>query len=129
MDTAVLQYYKRLLKDGFPHAGEIEDPTLFLDTVSENVPICGNLESYLHLYINIQKSVITEVKYLCTCDPPANVAVEIFCILLKGQTVEAGVSLTRDSFFQILGARSQELGERAEGLMKLLIRGVHRGFS
>jgi NifU-like protein involved in Fe-S cluster formation len=126
MDAAVLQYYKRLLKDGFPHAGEIEDPALFLDTMSENVPICGNLESYLHLYMNIQKSVITEVKYLCTCDPPANVAVEIFCILLKGITVEQAKSLTRESFFQFLSDPSPELGERAEGLLELMRRGFSR---
>jgi NifU-like protein involved in Fe-S cluster formation len=126
MDPAVIHYYKKLLKEGFGHAGEIESPTLFLDTVSENVSICGNLESYLHLYINIQNRVITEVKYLCTCDPPANVAVEIFCILLKGKTVEAVKTLTKESFFDVLEAQSQELAERAEGLMELLNRGLSR---
>ncbi len=129
MDAPVIAYYRQLLKEGFPHAGEIENPTLFLDTVSEDVPICGNLESYLHLYFNIQNGIFKEIRYLCTCDPPANVAVEIFCILLQNLPVEAGISLTKADFFETLDAPSEELGERAEGLVHLLARGVDRLFS
>lgn len=126
MDKAIIQYYRRLLKDGFANAGEIENPTLFLDTVSENVPICGNMESYMHLFINIENAVITDVKYLCTCDPPANVAVEIFCDLAGGKPVKEVKSFPLSLFFDVLGNPSQELAERVTGLMELVNKGFVR---
>ena len=126
MDAAVIRYYRRLLKDGFANAGKIENPTLFLDTVSENVPICGNMESYLHLFINIKEGVITDIKYLCTCDPPANVAVEIFCDLACGQPVDVVRALAPIAFFKVLGQPSDELADRVNGLLELVGRGLSR---
>ena len=124
MDQAVIAYYKKLIKEGFANAGEIDNPTFFLDTVSENVPICGNMESYLHLFINVENNVISHVAYLCTCDPPANVAVEIFCDLAKGKTIEEVKAFTPPLFFDVLNAQSEELAERVEGLMELVNKGL-----
>jgi NifU-like protein involved in Fe-S cluster formation len=126
MDPAVIRYYRHLLKNGFEHAGSLENPSVFLDTVNEKLPICGNIGNYLHLYLHIHKDIINDIRYLCTCDPTTNVAVEIFCFLSKGKTVEEARDISVESFFEILGAQSQELGKKAEGLKELLARGLDR---
>ena len=126
MDPTVIRYYRNLLKTGFEHAGSLENPSLFLDTVNEKLPICGNIGNYLHLYLHIHNGIIDDMKYLCTCDPTTNVAVEILCILIKGKTVAEARTISKESFFDILGAQSQELGEKAEGLMELMNRGLAR---
>ncbi len=89
-------------------------------------PSAGISAIILHLYIHIQDGVIDDIKYLCTCDPTTNVAVEIFCFLLKGKKVEEARTITKESFFEILEAQSQELGKKAEGLIELLNRGLAR---
>jgi NifU-like protein involved in Fe-S cluster formation len=126
MDPTVIRYYRKLLKTGFEHAGSLENPSIFLDTVNENIPICGNVGDYLHLYIHIQDGIIDDIKYLCTCDPTTNVAVEILCFLLKGKKVEKAQTMAKESFFEILEAPSQELGKKAEGLKELINRGLAR---
>ncbi len=126
MDQAVIRYYRNLLKHGFVHAGSIENPSIFLDTVNENIPICGNVGDYLHLFIHIQDGVLHEINYLCTCDPTTNVAVEIFCILVKGKSLKELKTISNDLFFEVLADRSEELGKKAEGLMELLSRGLAR---
>jgi NifU-like protein involved in Fe-S cluster formation len=126
MDQAVIQYYRRLLKTGFEHAGSLENPSIFLDTVSEKIPICGSITDYLHLYINVKKGKIETIKYLCTCDPTTNVAVEILCILIQGKTAEEIKTITEDSFFKVIESRSEEISKKAKGLMELLTRGLDR---
>jgi NifU-like protein involved in Fe-S cluster formation len=126
MDQAVIRYYRNLLKTGFNHAGSLENPSIFLDTVNEKLPICGNIGNYLHLYLYIHNDIIDDIKYLCTCDPTTNVAVEILCFLIKGKTVAAARTISKESFFNILGVQSQELGKKAEGLMDLMNRGFAR---
>jgi NifU-like protein involved in Fe-S cluster formation len=126
MDQVVIRYYRNLLKNGFAYAGSIENSSIFLDTVNENIPICGNVGDYLHLYLHIHDSVINDIKYLCTCDPTTNVAVEILCYLLKGKKVEEARAINKESFFEILEAQSLDLGKKAEGLMELLNRGLAR---
>ncbi len=126
MDQAVIRYYRNLLKTGFNHAGSLENPSLFLDTVNERIPICGNIGNYLHLYLHIHNDIIDDIKYLCTCDPTTNVAVEIFCIVIKGKTVEEARTISKESFFDILGVQSPELGQKVEGLLELLNRGLAR---
>jgi NifU-like protein involved in Fe-S cluster formation len=126
MGPAVIRYYRNLLKTGFEHAGSLENPSIFLDTVNEKIPICGNIGDYLHLYINIQNNMISDIKYLCACDPTSNVAIEILCILVRGKTIDEVKTITQESFFEILEAQSQELGKKAEGLLELLNRGLAR---
>ena len=126
MDPAVIRYYRHLLKNGFEQAGSLENPSLFLDTVNERLPICGNIGNYLHLHLHIRNKIIEDIKYLCNCDPATNVAVEIFCFLLKGKTVEEAGTISSEDFYERLGAPSQELDKKAEGLKELLSRGLER---
>ena len=80
----VVKYYRRLCKNGFEHAGSLENPSIFLDTVGEKIRICSHVShAYMHIYINVRDGIIDDIKYLCTCDPTANVVVEILCSLLK----------------------------------------------
>jgi NifU-like protein involved in Fe-S cluster formation len=126
MDQAVIRYYRQLLKTGFKHAGSLEKPSIFLDTVSENIPICGNIGDYLYLFVNVSNGLIEEIKYLCTCDPTSNVAIEILCILVRGKTIEEAKAITKESFFDLLESQGEELGNKAEGLIELLNRGLAR---
>jgi NifU-like protein involved in Fe-S cluster formation len=127
MDEAVIKYYRRMLRGSFEHTGSLDSPTIFLDSIGENIRVCGAIASnYLHLYINVTNGTIDEVKYLCTCDPTANVAVEILCTLLRGRTLEEAKAITEDSFFPILGGPSTELSKRAKSLLELVNRGILR---
>jgi len=127
MDEAVVKYYRRLLRGSFEYIGSLEHPSIFLDSIGEKIRICGQIGSnYLHLYIGVAGGVIGEVRYKCTCDPTANVAVEILCALLKGKTLEEAKGITEESFLQILGGPSADLGKRAKGLLELLARGISR---
>lgn len=127
MDEPVIKYYRRLLRGGFEHIGELDNPTIFLDSIGEDIRVCGQIASnYLHLYINLTNGIIDDVKYLCTCDPTANVAVEILCTLLRGKTAEEAKAITEDSFFPLLGGTSIELSKRATSLLELISRGILR---
>lgn len=126
MDQAVIKYYRQLLKTGFRHNGSLEKPSIFLDTVSENIPICGNIGDYLHLYVNISEDLIVEIKYLCTCDPTSNVAIEIFCELVEGKTIEEFKTIREDAFDAYIEPLSDDLRKKARGLIDLLERGINR---
>ncbi len=126
MDEAVIKVYRRLLRTGFEHAGSLEDPTLFLDSVSEQIVHCGNIGNYMQLYINVVNNIIDDIKYICSCDPPANVAVEILCALTKGKTLEEAASVREEAFTRFLGSESEALRKRAEGLLELLNKGLSR---
>ena len=123
MDTAVIKYYRNLLKKGFQNAGSLETPSLLLETIGDG-RVCGSAGDYMRLFINITNGRIDRMKYLCTCDPTANVAVEILCNLLKGKRLEETETITEDSFFQAVGSRSESLREKANGLLELLNRGL-----
>ncbi len=42
MDEAVIQYYRRLLRDEFPNSGGLELPSVFVEAVGERLLHCGN---------------------------------------------------------------------------------------
>jgi NifU-like protein involved in Fe-S cluster formation len=126
MDQAIIKYYRGLLRTGFQHAGSIERPSIFLDTVREKVRICGRGGDYLHLYISISCETISNIRYLCTCPPAANVAVEILCSLIIGKALVEIDTVTDDSFCETLGSESEELREKATGLLELMHRGLAR---
>jgi NifU-like protein involved in Fe-S cluster formation len=126
MDEAVIKVYRRLLRTGFEHAGSLENPTLFLDSVTEQIVHCGNIGNYMQLYINIVDDIIDDIKYICSCDPPANVAVEILCALMKGKSLEEAAAVREEDFTRFLGSESDELRKRAEGLLELMNRGLSR---
>ena len=66
--------YRKLLRTGFEHAGSFENASIFLDTVGEKVRICGSTSDFMQLYINVVNNTIDDIKYMCVCDPTANVA-------------------------------------------------------
>ena len=76
----------------------------------------------MRIFVSVSNGRIDDIKYLCRCDPTANVAVEILCILLKGKRLEEAEAITEDSFFQSVGSRSENLREKAKGLLELLNR-------
>ena len=127
MDEVVIRYYRQLLRAGFEHAGSLENPSIFLDSVGEKLHICAmTAHNYLHLYINIRDGVLENIKYLCLCDPTANVVAELLCNLVKGKTIEEAKALTEDSFARALGSRGKDFLERARRIIELLNRGLAR---
>jgi hypothetical protein len=127
IDEALLKYYRRLLRAGFQYAGSIENPSIFLDTVREKpFRVCGRPGDYLRLYINVRDDAVSEVKYLCTCAPAPNVAIEILCTLVAGKPLADLGSLTEDSFCEVLGSDSADLRDKAKGLLELLSSGIAR---
>jgi NifU-like protein involved in Fe-S cluster formation len=126
MDEAVIQDYRRLLKEDFPHAGEIEAPSVFVEAIGERLIHCGNTGNYMQLYLQVADGRISECKYLCACEPVANVAVEILCTLVKGKTLDEAAGLTEEPFYQFLGSPDEELGKKARGLLELLNEGLTR---
>ena len=126
MDEAVIKYYRKLLRTRFEYAGSIENASIFLDSVGEKVLICGSTGDFMQLYINVINNRIDDIKYMCQCDPTANVAVEILCALLKGKTLDDAATLKEEAFFQFLGSNGEELQKKAKGLLELLNKGIAR---
>jgi len=67
---------------------------------------------------------IVEIKYLCACEPVANVAVEVLCDFLKGKTVDEAASLTAEPFYQAIGSQEEKLCGKVRGLLELLNEGL-----
>jgi NifU-like protein involved in Fe-S cluster formation len=127
MDELVVKYYRRLCKTGFEHTGSLENPSIFLDTVGEKIRICSHVShAYVHIFINVRQGIIEDVKYLCTCDPTANVVVEILCPLIKGKTIKEAEALTEEDFSRALGGGGEEFLKKARGIIELLHRGMTR---
>ena len=80
----------------------------------------------MQLYINVVNNRIENIKYMCVCDPTANVAVEILCTLVKGKTLDEAAGLAEQAFYQFLGSGGEELKKKARGLLELLKLGIVR---
>ena len=127
MDEVVVKFYRRLCRTGFEHTGEIENPSIFLDTVGEKIRICSHVaHAYMHIYISVRDGIIDDIKYLCTCDPTANVVVELLCSLIKGKTIKQAEAVTEKDFSQALGSTGEELLKKVRGIIELLHRGIAR---
>ena len=126
MDEAVIKYYRKLLRTRFEYSGTLENPSIFLDSVGEKVLICGSTGDFMQLYINVINNRIDDIKYMCQCDPTANVAVEILCALLKGKTLDDAATLKEEAFSQFLGSNGEDFGKKARGLLELLNKGIIR---
>ena len=128
MDENAIKYYRKLCREGFKHTGEIKDPDIFLDTVGEKIRICSHVShAYMHIYIKIREGKVEDIKYLCTCDPTANVVVEILCSILKGKTMKDAEVLTEKDFTQALGSDGDdEFLKKTRGMIELLHRGLKR---
>lgn len=127
MDEMVVKYYRHLCRNGFEHTGELENPSIFMDTVGEKIRICSHVShAYMHIYITVRNGVIDDAKYLCTCDPTANVVVEILCNLIKGKSLVEAKALTEKDFSRALGSTSEEFLKKVRGIIELLHRGIAR---
>lgn len=127
MDEVVTKIYRRLLQEGFENTGSIENPSIFLDTKLEGISLCSQAgRDYMNIYINIEAGVITDIKYLCFCDPTSNVVVETLCNLAKGLTVDAAKSLVKDDFYKAIGSDTELLQKKVMGILELLNRGISR---
>lgn len=126
MDEAVIQYYRKLLKTGFENAGSFENASIFLEAAGEEMINCGNTGNFMELYINVAGDSISDIKYLCSCEPAANVAVEILCALVKGKTLNEACAVTEHLFYPILGSDNEEFREKVQGLLELLNEGIMR---
>jgi NifU-like protein involved in Fe-S cluster formation len=123
VDEAVLKYYRKLLKTGFEQAGSLESPSIFLESHGAG-GVCGHAADYVHIFINVSNGRIDAMKYLCTCDPPANVAVEVLCTLAKGKRIDEVQAITEDVLLQAVGSEGEDLRKRARSLLELLNKGV-----
>jgi len=124
MDEAVIQYYKRLLNTGFENAGAFDNPSIFLEYDKTKGALCGRTGDSLHLYINIHNDIIDDIKYLCTCGPTVNVAIEALCILVKGKSLAEAKNLTEGSFSQVINSRGDEFLKTARLTIEFLKEGI-----
>jgi NifU-like protein involved in Fe-S cluster formation len=127
MDELVIKYYRHLLRNGFEYAGSMENPSIYLDSVGEKIRICGgSTTNFMKIYINIVNDKVDDIKYLCTCDPTANVVVEVLCSLIKGKTIKEAEAITEESFAGALGSRGEDFLKKSGGILELLHRGLER---
>jgi len=124
MDEAVIKYYRKLLRTRFQYAGSFENPSIYLDSIVSKVRICNHTADFMRLYVNVNNDTIDDIKYMCVCDPTANVAIEILCGLVKGKTLSEVASVTEKAFFQFLGTEDEEFAKKAKGLLELLNSGI-----
>jgi NifU-like protein involved in Fe-S cluster formation len=124
VDEAVIKYYRHLLRTSFEHAGSLDDASIFVEAVGEKMIHCGNTGNYMQLYINIAGNTISDIKYLCSCEPTANVAVEVLCDLVKGKPLEEAANVTEQAFYQFLGSEGEELQIKVRGVLDLLNEGI-----
>ena len=126
MDEAVVKYYRKLLRTRFEYAGSFENPSIYLDSIVSKMRICNHTADFMRLYVNVVNDTIDDIKYMCVCDPTANVAVEILCGLVKGKTLDEVAGITEKEFFQFLGTDDEEFSKKARGLLELLNSGIAR---
>lgn len=127
MDEVVAAAYRKLLNEGFENAGSFENPTMFIDTKAEGISICGlGGTDYMNIYIMIDDRVITDIKYLCSCDPTANVVIEALCNLARGKTIDEAKSLSKEQFFESIGSDGGIVRHKVWQVIELLNRVFNR---
>ena len=127
MDDVVALRYRELAQLGFPNAGSLDAPTMFIDTKAEGVTICGQGgQDYMNIYIGVSEGRIASIKYLCMCDPAANVVVETLCSLGLGKTLEEAKALTKEQFFEAIGSDGGTVHRKVWGTIELLNRVINR---
>lgn len=125
MDKVIINYYRYLLKENFPNAGELDQANIFVEAIGGKLINCGNTGNYMQLFMNVVANRITNIKYRCSCEPVANVAVEILCNVMKGKTLEEVAGLSEETFFQLLGTCDEALGRKVKGLLELIAEGIN----
>jgi NifU-like protein involved in Fe-S cluster formation len=66
----------------------MENPAVFIEPIGEKMVHCGNSGNYMELYLKIEDRKIAGITYQCSCEPAANVAVEVLCTLAKGKSLD-----------------------------------------
>jgi NifU-like protein involved in Fe-S cluster formation len=126
VDEAIIKFYRHLLKTDFGNAGGMENPTVFLEAIGEKMVHCGNSGNYMQLFFRMDGLKLTDVKYLCSCEPAANVAVEVLCTLTKGLTLNEALRISEEEFYETIGSREEELQLKVRGLLEMLKEGISR---
>jgi NifU-like protein involved in Fe-S cluster formation len=124
MNEAVIKFYRRLLKEDFPNSGSLDHPSAFVEAIGERMIHCGNTGNYMQLYLNVIDDRIEDIKYLCSCEPTANVAVEVLCTMVKGKTLDEAAAVSERAFYQSIGCEGDELKIKVQGLLELLNEGI-----
>lgn len=125
MDQAVIKFYRKLIKEDFPNSGELENASIFVEAIGQHMIHCGESGNYMQLYLQVDDHRITDIKYLCSCEPAANVAVEVLCDLVRGKTMKEAAILTEESFYEIIGSCNEEICKKVRGLLELLHEGIY----
>ena len=113
MEEAVIKYYRKLINTGFEHSGSLENPSIFLDnTMGNRILICGNMSDFMQIYINVVNDRIDDIKYKCSCNPTANVTVEVLCTLVKGRHWMKPPTYRNKRFSNLSAARAKTCKKR-----------------
>jgi|WetSurMetagenome_2_1015567.scaffolds.fasta_scaffold402584_1 NifU-like protein involved in Fe-S cluster formation len=127
MITEIATLYRRMMQEGFKNAGSIEDPTVFIDSKAEGISICGQGRSdFMNIYIKAAEGMITDVRYLCNCDPTANVVVEFLCDMARGMTLDEAKSLKKEQFYKALGTSGGAVPQKVWGAIELMSQVIKR---
>lgn len=127
MDDKVIQFYRKITREGYQYSGTLDNPSIFLDSAGEKIPLCSKaVDSYVNIYIKIKNDIIGAVKYRHVGRPMSNVVAEIFCTLLSGISIEEAADLTEKAFCDYLGTDNMEYREASNNMIKLLHIGLDR---
>jgi len=127
VDEIIAEKYRHLMKTGFAHAGEMDQPSDFIDTRAEGISICEQAtRDYMNIFVKIENDEIKDLKYLCSCDPTSNVVIEALCNLVIGKTINEARLLTKEDFFQNIGSNGGGVRRKVWGIMELLHRIIYR---
>ena len=80
----------------------------------------------MNLYMTIYDNVIMDVRYLCSCDPVANVAVEAMCGLAQGKTLGAAKVMGKEDLYRVIGSSSGVIPRKVWGVLELLNQVIKR---
>ncbi len=127
MDEKVAARYRQLVQTGFAYAGSIAQPTLIIDTRTEGISLCAQAgKDYMNIYFKVHNQAFADIRYLCSCDPTANVIIEAFCNLVIGKTFQEARELTKEDFFLAIGSDGGGVRQKIWNTMELLNRVINR---
>lgn len=121
MHEAIITYHQKLLKTGSEYTGKLENVSIFLQALGEVSAACGaSTDDFLNVYFQVVNNLISDIKYQGICDPATKVAIEVFCTLVKGKTLDEAALIKEDAFSQFLGCEDEVMQEKAKLLLELL---------
>jgi NifU-like protein involved in Fe-S cluster formation len=124
VDKAIIKQYRQFLRTDFPNSGSIESPSIFVEAIGERMIHCGNTGNYMQLYLKVVHGKIEDIRYVCSCEPIANVAVEILCNLVRGKTLDEALTIPEKDFYDLLDCRAEEYQIKTRGLLEMLNEGI-----